>query len=325
MSWIDLHCDTLELFADRARPGSLLANEAGVDFQKMKAGGVTAQFFAMWLPEPEFWAARGLAGMPDPDYVELVAGHFRRELREHADLVAFAGNAADLAANEAAGRMSAFLTIENSRILEGDLRRVDWCYEQGVRLMTLTWNSPNCLGASHSTDRGQMARGLTAFGREAVARMAELGIAVDVSHGSDGVFWDVADIVRGPFLASHSNARALTPHSRNLTDEMIRTIAERGGVIGLNFAPQFLNADMAMDVSRIERMCAHAAYLKNKGGAECLALGSDLDGIVGHLEVPTSAHLPQLRDALKRAGFTEEELDKLSEHNARRFIRDVIR
>ena len=323
--WIDLHCDTLELFADRKQPGSLFSNEAGVDFQKMKAGGVTAQFFAMWLPEPEFWTAGRLEPMSDEDYVALVSGHLHRELAEHREMIAFARNADDLAANEAAGKMSAFLTIENSRLLAGDLEKIEWCYKLGVRLMTLTWNSPNCLGASHSTDRIRMEQRLTAFGREAVSHMAELGIAVDVSHLSDGGFWDVADIVKGPFLASHSNARALTPNSRNLTDKMIRTIAERGGVIGLNFAPQFLNGDMSMDVSRIGCMCRHAAHIRNIGGAECTALGSDLDGISGQLEIPTSGHLPLLWDALKKHGFTEDELDKLSEKNARRFIRDVLR
>ena len=325
MSWIDLHCDTLELFADREHPGSLYQNDAGVDFLKMKQGGVTAQFFAMWLPEIEFWLGRGLWPMSDMDYVELVSGHFYRELAAHKDLIAFAGNGDDLAANEAAGRMSAFLTVENGRILDGDLRKIDWCYEKGVRLMTLTWNSPNCLGASHSTDAEQMSKGLTPFGREAVAHMNEVGIAVDVSHLSDGGFWDVVDIVKGPFIASHSNARALTPNSRNLTDEMIRVLAERGGIIGLNFAPQFLNHDMAMDVSRIRCMCAHAAYMKQIGGAECLALGSDLDGIVGKLEIPTSGDLPILWDALKKSGFTERELDLLSETNARRWIREVLR
>ena len=225
--WIDLHCDTLEVFADREHPGSLFSNEAGVDFQKMKAGNVTAQFFAMWLPESEFWAERNLAPMSDMEYVTLVSGHLQREIAEHEDWIAFAKNAEDLVANEALGKMSAFLTVENSRLLAGDVSKIDWCYDLGVRLMTLTWNSPNCLGASHSTNKRQMEEGLTRFGRDAVARMAELGIAVDVSHLSDGGFWDVADIVKGPFLASHSNARTLTPHSRNLTDDMIRTIANR--------------------------------------------------------------------------------------------------
>jgi membrane dipeptidase len=325
MSFIDLHCDTLEVFADRERPGSLFANEAGVDFQKMKEGGVTAQFFAVWLPESDWWRARGREPLTDKAYFELLCQNFYRELNEHDDRIRFAGNAADLAENEAAGRMSAFLTLENGRLLAGEREKLDWCYAKGVRLITLTWNSPNCLGASHSSDSAQMAAGLTAFGRETVRRMEEIGIAVDVSHLSDGGFWDVADVLKGPFLASHSNARALAPNTRNLTDPMIRTIADRGGVIGLNFAPQFLNPDLAKDVSRLERLCAHAAHIRDQGGAECLALGSDLDGIEGELEIPDSGKLPVLREALKKYGFTEEELDKFSGGNARRFIRDVMR
>ncbi|MCI8514981.1 MAG: membrane dipeptidase [Lachnospiraceae bacterium] len=325
MNFIDLHCDTLTVFADREHPGSLFANESGVDFQKMKAGGVTAQFFAVWLPEEAWWKSRELTPMADEVYLRLLSEHFYRELEAHGDIIGFAGNEADLIRNEKGGRMSAFLTLENSRILAGDLTNVEVCYQKGIRLMTLTWNDPNCLGAAHSEDSKRMGTGLTPFGREAVRRMEELGIAVDVSHLSDGGFWDVADVLKGPFLASHSNARALAGNTRNLTDEMIKKIGDRGGVIGLNFAPQFLNPDLAADVSRISCLCAHAAHIRNKGGAECLALGTDLDGIEGELEIPGSRELPLLWEALKNYGFTESELEKFGAGNARRFIGDVMR
>lgn len=324
MRFIDLHCDTLTVFADREHPGSLRKNRAGVDFQKMGAGGVAAQFFAVWLPEEDWWRKMGLKPMTDEAYLDLLTEHFYQELEAYGEQIGFAGSERELEENERAGRMSAFLTLENSRLLDGKIERVEACYRRGIRLMTLTWNTPNCLGASHSKDPGQMAVGLTPFGREAVSCMEELGIAVDVSHLSDGGFWEVADVLKGPFLASHSNARALAPHSRNLTDDMIRKIGERGGVIGLNFAPQFLNPDLAADVSRISCLCAHADHIRNKGGAGCLALGTDLDGIEGELEIPTSRELPVLWEALKRRGFKESELEKFSGGNARRFIRDVM-
>lgn len=325
MRFIDLHCDTLTVFADREHPGSLFDNRAGVDFQKMREGGVTAQFFAVWLPEEEWWRKTGFGSMADEDYLNLLTEHFYRELEVHSDLIGFAANETDLRENERAGRMSAFLTLENGRLLSGDIEKIETCYQKGIRLMTLTWNYPNCLGAPHSAEVSRMREGLTPFGREAVRRMEELGIAVDVSHLSDGGFWEAAEILKGPFLASHSNARALAPNTRNLTDEMIRKIGERGGVIGLNFAPQFLNPDLSTDVSRLSCLCAHAAYIRDKGGADCLALGTDLDGIEGELSIPTSRELPVLWEALKKEGFTENELEKFSEGNARRFIRDVMR
>ena len=138
-----------------------------------------------------------------------------------------------------------------------------------------------------------MAAGLTDFGKEAVERMEQLGMLVDVSHLSDGGFWDVSRLCKGPFVASHSNCRALNPHPRSLTDEMLRTLAEHGGVAGLNFAPEFLNGDITCQDSRVEDMVTQLRHRINVGGEDCAALGSDLDGIGGRLEIDSSAAMPR--------------------------------
>jgi membrane dipeptidase len=169
-----------------------------------------------------------------------------------------------------------------------------------------------------------MARGLKPFGKDAVRRMNELGMVVDVSHLSDGGFYDVAALSQKPFVASHSNCRALCPHPRNLTDDMIRILADKGGIAGLNFGPQFLNADPARTESTVERISAHARHFINIGGSECVALGSDFDGITGNLEVGTVEKMPLLFDQFSRDGLSDAVIEKIAWKNALRTLKDIL-
>jgi membrane dipeptidase len=167
-----------------------------------------------------------------------------------------------------------------------------------------------------------MSRGLKPFGKEAVRRMNELGILIDVSHLSDGGFSDVAALSAKPFTASHSNCRSLSPHPRNLTDEQIRLLASRGGVIGLNFAPPFLGGDGSDSTAAL--ISAHARRLKKTGGMDCIALGSDFDGIRGNLEISGVEKMPLLFEQLSRDGFTSGEIEQIAWKNALRIFRDVL-
>src|SRR5699024_2775635 len=161
--------------------------------------------------------------------------------------------------------------------------------------------------------------GLKTFGKDAIEYMNHLGMIIDVSHLSDGGFYDVAKISKKPFIASHSNSRTLSPHQRNMTDEMIKILAEKGGVMGLNFAPQFLNEDISIRDSKIELMVKHLNYMKNIGGEDVIALGSDFDGIGGNLELDSSDKMYLLFDALRVDGWSERLIEKLAYKNALRF------
>lgn len=146
---------------------------------------------------------------------------------------------------------------------------------------------------------------------------------VDVSHLSDAGFYDVASHAKRPFVASHSDARAICPAVRNLTDDMIGLLAEKGGVTGLNFCPSFLNAQKdypgtAADVAR------HAAHIIKVGGEDCLGLGSDFDGIRTHAELPGADAMPVLEDALAKAGLTARQRDKVMGENVLRVYREVL-
>jgi len=169
----------------------------------------------------------------------------------------------------------------------------------------------------------QTQRGLTETGFAFLAEMERLHMIVDVSHLSDRGFWDIVEHSTRPFAASHSNCRALCPHTRNLTDAMIRALAEKGGIAGLNYYAAFLDTDPAHPEacrSTVERIAEHAAHYKQVGGIGVLALGSDFDGIDGHHQLETAADMPLLADALRRAGFTEDEVERIFWRNARDFF-----
>ena len=158
-----------------------------------------------------------------------------------------------------------------------------------------------------------------------VAYMQELGMLVDVSHLSDGGFRDVAEICTKPFVATHSNARAVGPHQRNLTDEQIRILADKGGVMGMNFYPMFLNPDMNRDEASAAMIARHVRHIADVGGVDVVGIGTDFDGFEGKNEIMSSDRMPLLADALKAEGFTEEEIAKIYFRNVLRVMKDAVR
>ena len=146
---------------------------------------------------------------------------------------------------------------------------------------------------------------------------------IDVSHLSDAGFWDIVKNTKKPFVASHSNARALCGHCRNLTDDMIKTIAERGGVIGLNYYGCFLN-ETNDSHSRVSRMAEHARYMLNIGGSECLGLGSDFDGIDGEQEIQDCSQVHKLVEEFERQHFTNIEIENILCRNVMRVYKEML-
>lgn len=234
----------------------------------------------------------------------------------------------ELKQNEAEGKISAFLTVEEGGVLNGHTGRVKELYERGVRLITPMWNYENCLGYPNSADVSVMSKGLKTFGIEAVEQMSELGMIIDVSHASDGTFEDIltytkkADRSQGMVVASHSNCRALCRHPRNLTDDMIRKLAEAGGISGLNFYGYFLNENGA---SRICDMAEHILHMIKIGGSEFPAIGTDFDGFDGVevLEISKAEEMEKLWEALKKKGIAESQLDKIWCGNTERILRGL--
>lgn len=332
MNYIDMHCDTLAKAWLGGEKTAKRLQGTMVDVERLRKGGAKAQFFAMFLPqkrEDGWFLPEQEGGRFSMEQLgQAIEGMYRvycDTMEACKDTIAPACCYADFQKNWSEGKISAFLTIENGHPVSGKIENIERFYGMGVRLITLIWNDANCLGYPHSADQKEMERGLTKFGREAVAYMETRGILVDVSHLSDGGFYEVADIVKGPFVASHSNCRALAPATRNLTDEMIRVLAEHGGVAGLNFAPDFLNGNEGDKVSRIERMCDHVGHLIRVGGAECAAIGTDFDGIEGQFEISDCTGMELLFHALRRRGLSGDTLEGLAWRNAARVIREAVK
>lgn len=323
MGYIDLHCDTLMLahfLGENLGEGKRIS----VDFKRMKKAGAMAQFFAIFMPDEGVYEHFHVKEMTDQDYFDALFAIFLSNLKDHADVIRRAYTAQDLLTNEKKGYMSAVLSVEDGRLVNGDLGKLDEFYDLGVRALTLTWNFENCFGFPNSADEKIMSKGLKPFGKEAIEYMNDLGMLVDVSHLSEGGFWDVAKISSKPFVATHSNCRALSPHQRNLSDDMIRTLAEKGGVMGLNFCPYFLNADINCEDSTIDAMVAHIKHARNVGGIEVLALGSDLDGTGGNMEISNCGDYPKLFDCLAKEGFSAGEIDKITHENVLRVLKDSV-
>lgn len=262
--------------------------------------------------------------MEDDDYILLLSQHLKEYIQAREDEIALVLNYNDIIENMQAGKMSAILTLEDGRSIDYQFEKLQYYYDLGIRLVGLTWNHPNCLGFPNSTEPLIMEKGLTDFGKECIPLMNDLGMVIDVSHLSDGGFYDVAEISQRPFVASHSNARAITPHPRNLTDEMIKIIADQGGVIGLNFAPQFLQDEQGVEDSRVKDMVRHLEHIKDIGGCDVLALGTDFDGVEGQFEIKQPTDMSILFEALEQAGWSMDLIEKFAYQNVLATLREIM-
>lgn len=325
MTYVDMHCDTLARALAQKKETLYELSDTMADLKRLREAEVSAQFFAMFLPQQNQAEWFGKEEMPPLEDLLLQMYHiYQNTIENYSDIVAAARNYEQYRSNQKEGKMSAFLTIENGAIVQGDMERLRHFHEMGVSLITLTWNDENCFGVPHSKQKNQMEQGLTAFGKEAVMYMNELGILVDVSHLSDGGFYDVAEISTKPFVASHSNCRALAPATRNLTDDMIRILAEKGGVAGINLEPSFVNANPKETYSRVESLCDHIEHFRQVGGEDCIGIGTDFDGIDGKFEIKDCTEMHLLFECLKKRGYSERLLEKIAVGNVERVIKDSM-
>jgi membrane dipeptidase len=220
--------------------------------------------------------------------------------------------------------VGAVLHLEGAEPIGPDLAELDVLHAAGLRSLGLTWSRPNAFatgvpfGFPGSPDQGP---GLTDRGRALVRACRELGILVDVSHLNERGFWDVAALDDAPLVASHSGAHALCPSPRNLTDDQLRAIGERRGLVGINFHVGFLRADGAEEADTpLARIAEHAAHVAELAGVECVGLGSDFDGAMMPAALGDVTGLPVLLGALRDAGFGESDVEAIAARNWRRVL-----
>ena len=318
MRLIDMHCDTFWVMM-REQITGLQKNAFCIDIEKMKAAGSMAQFFASFIHMSQFESKDAVEDAYQ--YALKMIAYGKEALLKCSDSIAIAHNYDELIANRDKGKMSAVLTVEEGGILNGRMEYLEELYRQGIRLITLTWNYENCIGYPNSRDPEQMKQGLKPFGFEVIRRMNELGMIIDVSHLSDGGFWDVVRHSAKPFVSSHSNARAICNHPRNLTDDMIKALAEKGGVAGVNFYPYFLRENgktTAIDIAN------HAWHMYQVGGEDVVAIGTDFDGFdEGELDIKHLGEMNLVYNALLKRGFSERQMDKILSGNVMRVLQTM--
>lgn len=299
-----------------------------LDFLRLREAGASAQCFAVFL-DRKACEQRGVS--PWRRYEQL-RDFFFDVLKKNEDVVRPVRTAGELADAERDGAVGAVLTVEGGELLgggtgdensefpvggagdgNGELHaRLLRMWEDGVRLLTLTWNYENCLGYPNGSGGG-----LKRAGYEAVAYMQELGMVVDVSHLSDRGFWDVMAAVKKPVAASHSCARSLCGHQRNLTDEQLRAVGKNGGVVGLNFHAPFLRENGVS--GSVEEAAYHLRHIISCAGSEAAAFGSDYDGMQGTPEWGGCEGMPRLIGALSTY-FDADTMEKICYRNAVRLL-----
>ena len=327
----DGHNDVLSRLAPggaAARAGFLAGDGAGhVDLPRAAAGGLRGGCFAIFTCRP-----------PDADYATGAyfapadaATALREALAQIAVLARLERESAGRlrilrTADELAGPgMGAVLHLEGAEPIGPGLDELEVLVAAGVRSLGLVWSRPNAFatgvpfGFPGTPDQGQ---GLTPAGRELVAACVELRVLVDVSHLNARGFWEVAEHNDTPLVASHAGAHALCPSPRNLTDDQLRAVGERGGLVGINFHVGFLRADGAEDPETpLTRIAEHAAHVAELAGVDAVALGSDFDGAVMPAPLGDVTGLPALLTALRDAGFGEDDLAKIAHGNWTRVLR----
>ena len=317
---VDGHCDSiLDVVGLSTTNPSMGIRDLGkrgteghIDLPRLLEAGISAQFFALFT---------------DDAYVARATEHTWKLLETAEALFAnrpgitLGLHAADILKAKEEGSVAAFLAIEGGEAIGQSLEELRAFYNRGVRLMTLTWNRRNAIA------RGVGAEGyggLTDFGKKVVKEMENLGMLVDVSHLSDEALDDVLALVSRPVVASHSNAKAVCGHRRNLADDQLRRIAATGGLVGLTFAGVFIDSDPAK--VNLERALDHLDRMVAVAGEDHVGLGTDFDGFTAPygLVMPDCTGLPALTAGMLRRGYAEQTIRKVMGLNWLRVIADVL-
>lgn len=311
----DLHCDTaLTLLGEsRNEAGSLKKNQLHIDLERASKLEAYCQCFACFTtPMMQEWNKLSPIVIFERELATI-----QREVDKNKRLISFAYSADEIEANREKGKMSAILTIEGPAGFDFDPELLENLHQIGFRITTLGWNESNVLTGSNVTGGG-----LTEKGREYLKEAQRLGMLVDVSHISDQGFWDIMDCTQAPIVASHSNSRALCPHSRNLTDDMFRAICQTGGVAGINQYAEFLGEQPTLDT-----VCDHIFhFMELDPSGKHIALGGDLDGCEQLSQgFEGIQSYPALAQRLLERGMNEENIRDIFWNNALNVLRSAER
>ncbi len=353
---VDGHVDVPYRLFETMEDISVRTETGDFDYPRAKAGGLDAPFMSIYVP----------AALEDDgakEHAEALIDMVEKFEADHPEKFAVARSRADVEAAFAAGKIALPMGMENGAPIEGDLANLEYFAERGIRYITLTHSKNNHIcDSSYETEKTW--QGLSPFGRELVAEMNRLGVMVDVSHVSDDAFYQVMELSQAPAIASHSSCRKFTPGwERNMSDDMIRKLAEKGGVIQINFGSAFLTeaaqvqstarwaavakfaeenqlaendpkVEAFMDEHRaanptvyadVSDVVAHIDHVVAIAGIDHVGLGSDFDGVGDSLPtgLKDASEIPNLIRALLEAGYSDDDVRKILSGNLMRVWKDV--
>ena len=337
---VDTHSDSLVWMIDEGEDLAVDLAHRHVTLPKMRAGGVSAQFFAGWADParfgPETYVRRTL------DFIDAM----HRTCAEHPDEIELARTASDIRRLKAAGKLAAVLCVEGGHSIDDDLAVLRDYHQLGVRYMTLTWNNTNNW-ADGILDEARH-NGLTEFGREVVREMDRLGIMVDVSHASVKTFWDALETTSKPVLASHSSCTEICDHPRNLNDEQLSAVAENGGVACVTYVPNFVSERLRLQLEELgmagtegedayrrvagelelpdhTEIADHIDHMVKLAGIDHVGLGSDFGVLrTTPIGMEDCSRVPWLTEELLRRGYTDDAVRKILGENILRVMETVI-
>lgn len=312
MFLFDAHCDILSAIAT---PEELISNQHHWDVERALSNGSFIQVLSLF--------AEGKNSAEIKSKMETQLATALSAEKNYSDKIKILRKNEDLSrwdTSTETQKIGCVIEAEGAEILGGSLSEMDRLYEEGLRILTLSWNYDN--DVCDSIAGNNRHNGLSAFGKQVVEKAECLGILIDLSHASDKTFSDVKDISRKPVIASHSNSRSVCSHRRNLTDEQIKGIAESGGVIGINLCPDFLNDSGNADIMDIIRHIEHISALV---GTKVLGFGCDLDGIDS---LPDGIYgvqdMNKIIDILLKTNYKEEDVKGIAGLNFTRLLRHVL-
>jgi membrane dipeptidase len=307
-----------------------------VDLAKCRAGGMAGGFFAIWVsgedddiddddPAPIFAPLEpGRAGRE----ILALAATLVRMTRARSDAIRLCRTADEIEGARAAGAVAALMHLEGAEGIGEDLDLLHVLHAAGLRSLGPVWSRDNIFGHGvpfRFPAAPDIGPGLTEAGARLVRECGRLGVILDLSHLNEAGFWDVARLSDAPLVATHSNVHALSPASRNLTDRQLDAIAERRGVVGLNFAVRFLRADGGrVAETELDVLTRHLAHMVERLGEGGVAFGSDFDGALAPAAIGDAAGLPALTRAMRDAGFDDALVRRIAWDNWLDLIRRTV-
>lgn len=319
---IDTHSDTIgaTIPRGRERPRKLSErSETGkIDIPKLVEGGVTCQAFGMFTSQsPDNPLALKTA-------LQMVDS-FYNSVEENKDVFTQVTNNTEIFQAKKDGKVGGMLTIEGSEPLMGELSILRLFHKLGVRIVSFTWNwrTEFADGLAAARTGGK----LTQKDLDAMEEMRRLGIVLDVSHITDSCFWDIVENTKVPFIASHSNCRELANVSRNLTDDMLKALAEKGGATGMNYLAGFVVPREKIDAgyqATVEDLVNHVDHIVDLVGPDHVGLGSDFDGGGGLVGLEDTSKVPNITRVLVKRGYSDEDIKKILGGNFLRVFKQVI-